>query len=381
MAESATAVPSQTGEADVSAKQSEIMKSKSDLSPSYSLENKKDILRPSQLMIKQILKGLGHHSLELTFPSIPPEKAVPMYFESVQNKRSMVDFPKYKEEINVTNCLARVRNERELTAMEVWLATCRELAVTRREIMDEQWESLHEKENELRTAFRKFNVFIRENEEKRDRSIRKLESLRELDEIRAIELKELKQKYDFANKAKDMMEKKLKEYSMYEDYLNETSNASKGEFRLAAELITRYEALLEAKALIKQKHEDHIKQLEEAVICMRRQEEDATLKLIGLRNYSGQLLERYEKAKFKSLKWESIVGLIDDYSIHTREDLVRTKAACWDIYTTLANRKEVDIEFEEGEINPQLIFIKKTMEELDFIMSILTKIRKKDDEI
>lgn len=82
--------------------------------------------------------------------------------------------------------LMRVR--RELLAADLELQAKREQYQQRRELADHQWQELREKENLLRRSFIRFDEFVRENREKRERAVRKTRNEKERQKIREAEV-------------------------------------------------------------------------------------------------------------------------------------------------------------------------------------------------
>lgn len=62
-----------------------------------------------------------------------------------------------------------VAARRELTVAEKTLSKKREEQAKRRVEMDKEWEDLTQKEMKLRESFTRFNKFVKENQEKRER--------------------------------------------------------------------------------------------------------------------------------------------------------------------------------------------------------------------
>lgn len=62
-----------------------------------------------------------------------------------------------------------VAARRELNIAEKTLSKKREEQAKRRDEMDKEWEDLTSKEIKLRESFTRFNKFVKENQEKRER--------------------------------------------------------------------------------------------------------------------------------------------------------------------------------------------------------------------
>lgn len=154
--------------------------------------------------------------------------------------------------------------KRELHTTEVNLKNKRAEAIIKRKEMDEQWKDLAEKEQLLKESFIKFNKFVRENYEKRERAEKKILDEIALQKRRTKEIQELEDNMNYMQEIKSEMEQKLKEYKIYENYLSSVVKNSANEFKTTNNLLIRYEALMEAKKDLANKQERDLCALESA---------------------------------------------------------------------------------------------------------------------
>lgn len=151
----------------------------------------------------------------MSFPKINPEKAAGDYMCSKMEETLVKKFPEWdvaRDSTTMELCLAK----RQLYKTEVDLKNKRIESISKRKEMDEQWKDLAEREELLKQSFIKFNKFVRENYEKRERAEKKMVDEVNLQERRAKEIAELGLNMTFLQEIKVEMEQKIKEYKMYE---------------------------------------------------------------------------------------------------------------------------------------------------------------------
>lgn len=147
-----------------------------------------------------------------------------------------------------------VAAKRDLILAERSLCRKRDEQNRRRDEMDKEWRELLEKELSLRSAFVKFNKFVKENHEKRERYVsvafelwanlsptrrdelkvelqtsraeQRIKEEKELQKSRDQEIDELQNKVDYMKSIKDEMERQVDEYKMYENYLSQVIASS-----------------------------------------------------------------------------------------------------------------------------------------------------------
>lgn len=89
---------------------------------------------------------------------------------------------------------------------------------------------------------------------------------------------------------------------------------------------------------------------------------------MGLNNQVADLQGRYEVAMSKALEWETTVTKIKTITLGKLADVDSVKLACWNMYLQMCKRKEIVPEISQEDIENQLMFIKKTLNELKLII-------------
>lgn len=151
----------------------------------------------------------------------------------------------------------------KLDQIEEQLTDKREQAKQRRKQLDAQWKELEEKEDTFKANFMRFNKFVRENEEKRERAETKIKDDVEKREKKEQDIKELQEKYDEMMKVKRNIEEQIKKHKMYEEYLYSVVEEST-EFKDVDDILSRYEALIDARQQLIERQEKDLTALENA---------------------------------------------------------------------------------------------------------------------
>ncbi|GJQ85984.1 hypothetical protein Trydic_g21828 [Trypoxylus dichotomus] len=312
----------------------------------------------------------------LTFPKIKPFDGVGAYLSSKLNEREPKRYPAWDaaRETVLVDLFAAKREER---SSERRLSEIRHLSVDRRQSFNEQYKELEESEAIFQQSFRKFNKFIRENQEKRERAEKKIVDEQNLQEKREEDINTVEKNIVYLTDIKGTMDHQIKEYRMYEDYLQSVVKLSGG-FKNVSDIIQRYEALTEAKHFLGERQERQLALLENARTELSKLLEEKSLVLIGLNNQLLELQGRYENAKCDSLLWETLVSRIQDVSIQRIADLKSVRTTAWQIYQDMCARKGMRSGCDRHAVEDQLVFIKKTVSELGRVLNMAKNVHAKN---
>lgn len=94
---------------------------------------------------------------------------------------------------------------------------------------------------------------------------------------------------------------------------------------------------------------------------------------MGLNNQVAELQGRYETAMSKALEWETTVTKIKTIAVDKVTEIHSVRVSCWSIYLQMCKRKQIEAELDQEDIEKQLMFIKKTLNELRHIIKIAKK--------
>lgn len=179
------------------------------------------------------------------------------FYQSIYRVYPEWDLPGLSPAIKVAEYQTKLRD------IDEQLMNKRKEAKKRRLQLDAQWRDLEEKEETFKCNFLRFNKFVRENEEKRDRAERKIKHDAEKCTKKDSDIKELQDKYDEMMEMKELMESQIKEHKMYEEYLYNVVEES-AEFKDVDDILARYEALIDARKQLIERQEKDLIALENA---------------------------------------------------------------------------------------------------------------------
>lgn len=104
----------------------------------------------------------------------------------------------------------------ELKEYEIKLKGAQTEARKRRKILDKEWADLELKETEFKNTFIRYNKFVRENVEKRERWICKMKNDKISTENKEKQIEKLQTQYDHILSIKQKMESMIEKHLIYE---------------------------------------------------------------------------------------------------------------------------------------------------------------------
>ncbi|XP_056636601.1 coiled-coil domain-containing protein 42 homolog [Diorhabda sublineata] len=259
-----------------------------------------------------------------------------------------------------------------LHGAEKMLGSKRKNLVEVRKSLDIQWKELNEKEKQLRENFIHFDQFITENMEKRERAEKKIKDDKILCEQRRKDIEKCEKDYIALKEAKFEMDKKIKEYKLYENFLDKVVDTSQ-EFISIQDMINRYMTLLSAKLSLAKLQEQNLVALERAKSDMMKLIEEKNFIIMGLNNQIANLQSRFENAKIKSIDCEHLVLKIKNNAVLQLHEIDEVKSSIWNLYTHMAQSKEHPIKIDKDNVEEQVMYIKRTLTELAKVNQILRK--------
>ncbi|XP_017884313.1 coiled-coil domain-containing protein 42 homolog [Ceratina calcarata] len=300
-----------------------------------------------------------------------PEKAVTEYFVSKQEDRNIKKYPAW-DKPRVYPALEVIRAQCELSRAEERLHLKWAEQERKRKIMDKQWDQMRRKELVLRESFIKFNRFVRENQEKRDRAEAKIKEERERQAQRQEEIDELTEKLRYMNEVREKMNKYVGEYKKYQNYLERVVNET-GEFNSISEIFNRYETLIDAGMMLSEHEDKNLEILEDRGTEIHHMTEAKSQKLMALNNKLAQLQARRDKAEAQARRWETIVAEIKVKAAEKNLEHTQVKTCCWNLYQQICKRKDIPITVSKDDVEQQLDQIKRTILELKRIIRVAKK--------
>ncbi|KAK0093439.1 hypothetical protein PV326_013534 [Microctonus aethiopoides] len=146
------------------------------------------------------------------------QKAISEYFYSKAADRNIKKYPEW--DVARTDPQTKLlKARRELLQAQDELDAKRTEYNEKRQYMDQQWEELRRKEISLRESFIKFDKFVRENREKRERAELKLNEQKERQTKITEEIGLLELKLDATVIVRDKMKRYVNDYKKVQNYL------------------------------------------------------------------------------------------------------------------------------------------------------------------
>ncbi|XP_041971433.1 coiled-coil domain-containing protein 42 homolog [Aricia agestis] len=314
----------------------------------------------------------------LAIPHGPPIESTSEYFKSrMETSRMIKKYPVW----DVTRPTPQVLIEqarRDLAEADQKLAIKREEEKNNRSTMDAKWHELREKETLLKDSFISFNKFIRENQEKRDRAQLKMQADLEILDRKTQETEAMKARVVEMEEVKELMEKQVQDYAIYEDYLMSVVQ-DYPEFKQPLDVLNRYEALAAAKTTLAERQERDLEMLEDARQEIAALTEEKKLSIMGLNNVLADLRWRYDKARNRVLKWELALNRLKETAAKRHVELCHVKSAIWSLYVKICKQKGLPIDIKPSDFEQQLVVIMRALIELRRIYQIAQR-RSKEKE-
>ncbi|RZC37784.1 coiled-coil domain-containing protein 42B, partial [Asbolus verrucosus] len=211
--------------------------------------------------------------------------------------------------------------------------------------------------------------FIISNEEKRQRARERRQEDYNLRMERTAEIEKLQQKFAETLESKAEMEQNISALKMFEDYLNQVVGESI-DFKNADDLLRRYDALVSTRNELGKRQDATLRELEAARLKTARMAEENGFVILGLNNIVADLRGRYNTATRQALHWETVVYNIKDCMYEKIQEMNEVKQACWNTYLLMCKRKADQPKFEEEDYEKQLVYIKKTLQEVKTVKKL-----------
>ncbi|KAH1018247.1 hypothetical protein HUJ05_006056 [Dendroctonus ponderosae] len=239
----------------------------------------------------------------------------------------------------------------------------------KRKKVQEQWEDLKTKESALRENFIRFNQFVKENQEKKERASLKITEQNQLKEERQRRMEELQQKCEEIESTKAKMDINIGQYRIYELFLSQVVE-NEASMQSINDLLKRYEALIGARKELNDIQQRDMMKLEKAKSNLRHLADNSLNQIAAFNNRLERLQERYEKARNESAKWERIHQRIQAHTVQTVIDTVSIKESALRMYLEICTRKKIKPVHVDC-VEKQLLVVKKAIGEFWHQLTLL----------
>ncbi|XP_026467305.1 coiled-coil domain-containing protein 42 homolog [Ctenocephalides felis] len=307
-----------------------------------------------------------------------PHKDVGDYIEAQQINRLPRRFPRW-DEGRTEPALRAAITRRELYQAKKNLQDVRKAGVKARAVLQVQIDKLVAQEKDLGRNFIKFNRFIRENADKRQRAERKIAESRVINNQLKSEINELSEQYSAYMNIKNSLVNMISKYKMYETFLDKCAEESPYLTSIYS-VVKRYEALMSARQVISERLNENMLALNKTVESVSRIQAEKNA-LIGQMKYELRMKdERHgEVTRFKN-HWESAIVKISNMAYDKLAEIFCVRFSSWDLYQQLAVRRQLPITLGEFDQEGHFTFIKESILELRKCVEESKKIMKEAEE-
>nr|XP_022913302.1 coiled-coil domain-containing protein 42 homolog [Onthophagus taurus] len=318
----------------------------------------------------------------LTFPYIRPEDGVKSYLYSKKcNKKTVPHSLSLIDSSLPSLKLQKLYNTRLKEERNISLIEKRQINKRRRKKLDRQWSQLTLLETKLKRNFETFNYFITANHSKKKRLITNIKFQTNLITSREKQINELKIKYDKLNGIKCLMQQKIKEFSIYSDYLQKVCDITKGfqsladsaqyHFKNETDIINKYENFLVSKKMIFARHEYYRMEIERIQNMYYKMIKEKYDNLQSLELFLATIITRFKLARQESARWEKQVYVILERSLCIKRDNADTQMDIQSLYRQFAERNNITHRLNVTDYKEQLDYIKSCLNKLDKVLNII----------
>ncbi|ENN72499.1 hypothetical protein YQE_10840, partial [Dendroctonus ponderosae] len=242
----------------------------------------------------------------------------------------------------------------------------------KRKKVQEQWEDLKTKESALRENFIRFNQFVKENQEKKERASLKITEQNQLKEERQRRMEELQQKCEEIEGTKAKMDINIGQYRIYELFLSQVVE-NEASMQSINDLLKRYEALIGARKELNDIQQRDMMKLEKAKSNLMKLIEEKNFVIMGLNNQIANLQARFENANIKALESEELVTQIKNHAVKQLGEIDSVKSSIWNVYVHMATSKKHPIKIKKEDVEEQMMYINRTLTELSKVNKLIKK--------
>ncbi|XP_044260403.1 uncharacterized protein LOC123008591 isoform X2 [Tribolium madens] len=290
---------------------------------------------------------------------IRPEKCIEDYTISKQQHQLEKYWPLL---IGPEITLRRFRSK--LLQREQYLKNKRQKYLEFRVELDAKWDEIASEGKILRSNFTAFNNFLIINAEKRKRTTETIADLRQTIVKRENDVSELHSKIEFMKASKRELEREIASHIIFEVNFLDMCDKNDG-FRSAHSIIERFEYFTEINKNLAERQQELFIKLQTSKLELSRFREVNENILLGLHTQAAGLQGRFEEAARKSRQLELLISTIKNRARDIYKDMSFTKKAVWNLYLLMCTKKGVSIKFRKNQVEQQMIFISKTLQQFE----------------
>lgn len=269
---------------------------------------------------------------------------------------------------------------RELDAIEQTLQSRKQDYSTKIETMEQRAVELAKKEQALKEWLFRYDKFLKENSDKRDRALRKVGAEINMQVQKDREIKRLRKEIESLMLLKAKTKQKVERYSIYHQYLDGVQNSSE-EFSELREILDRHETLVMTYQELRERDQRNEELIDQYQSLSVKYMEDTHTEILACNNRLSELQSAYDKAHVRAGQWESSWTHIKNTAAKKTILLGQVKMACHNLYQIIL---KVTKKGMFGEADPstddatkQLLKINEVIEDLQFVINEVKKTQEK----
>jgi myosin heavy subunit len=203
---------------------------------------------------------------------------------------------------------------RQMFEVQEALVSQKEEFARREDALRRREDALRRKDVELQESLIKFNKFLQENENKKNRALKKIVEERKMRENKESEIKELEQSIANMIQEEEDLDVEVKKHEKYKEYLDSVSGSLTKFTSEIADILNRYKTLKEVNTQLieKQQKAEEKKELEQRLfLSYSKEKRDEVL------NLTNQISRRKEELEAVQIR---TIDVQDDVDLKTNQD-------------------------------------------------------------
>ncbi|XP_011496652.1 PREDICTED: coiled-coil domain-containing protein 42A [Ceratosolen solmsi marchali] len=289
--------------------------------------------------------------------------------EDVQSKKEKQDIITHNFESDVIKgepIIELMRVCRDFRKTDAELIAKQQDYKSQKEEINQDWQNLRENEILLRGSFIRYDEFIKENYEKRERAERMIKDQKELQKIRNTEIVELENTLESLETIRYKMQNYVEKYKSFQQYMETVLKTS--EFTSIAEIFNRYETLIDIRETIEKNQSRKLHALGSSHIQLQQLMQEKSQSMMNLNSQLAILQIRHRRARANALHWEMLLTRIKQLIKRKELEEAQIRACIWNLYRQVCKRKGIPADATQNDLEQQMLIIKRTIIELRKIL-------------
>ncbi|GJQ73852.1 hypothetical protein Trydic_g18789 [Trypoxylus dichotomus] len=228
------------------------------------------------------------------------------------------------------------------------------------ELFKKNWDQQQDVADAFKHLIELCDEFVTQNEEKRRRFLLKMIQSKQAIMQKDEEEKELRNKITHMKDIKQKMEKMIKDFEIYQNFLATVVEAD-SQFKNADTVVSRFEALHNATNSIVETEQRLEKVLKEKKESLKKLVDEKLTKYNELNALLDSFTRRYNKARSAARRAEYFIVKIHDEAFLRKQEVLMVKESCWRIYEQIKKKKFSNAKLPKEDIVGQLQEIRKVL--------------------